>query len=82
MVEPKSDEPARGERLPWVTTALALVLVAGFVASHDLVGLTGESAPVELDSALEVWLGHPYLELDPQLLDEVRRRPDGDAYAE
>ncbi|HTO07507.1 MAG TPA: rhomboid family intramembrane serine protease [Myxococcota bacterium] len=82
MLEPKSDEAARGERLPWVTAALAALLLAGFVGARGWVGLTGDSTPVELDSAFELWLNHPYLALDPQLLAELKRRPDGDSYAE
>ena len=82
MVDPKSDQPVRGERPPWVTAALAAVVLAGFVASRGLVGLTGDSQLVELDSALELWLEHPYLELDPRLLAEIQRRPGGAAQAE
>jgi membrane associated rhomboid family serine protease len=82
MVERNSDGPARGERLPWATAALAAALLAGFVAARGLVGLTGDSQPVELDSALQLWLEHPALQLDPQLLAELQRRADGDAAAE
>jgi membrane associated rhomboid family serine protease len=68
-------------RLPWATLALVAALVAAFVAVRAETGFVGGAAEVKLEDALEVWLTHPYLQLDPQLLAEIERG-SGEDYSE
>ncbi|HTO52609.1 MAG TPA: rhomboid family intramembrane serine protease [Myxococcota bacterium] len=82
MVVPESAEPDRRQRLPWATFALLALLVAGFFTARGEAGLVGDSTPVELESAVELWLNHPYLELDSKLWSELRKRKSGASYEE
>ncbi len=82
MVVPIGHESEGAKRLPWVTFALLLALVAGFFASRGELGLVGGGSEVKLESALEVWLSHPYLVPDPALLAEAQRGTARDDYAE
>ena len=72
MILPIGHDQTTLERLPWVSLALAAAIVAGFFAARGGVGIASDAPEVKLDSALEVWLSHPYLEPDPALLALAR----------
>ena len=72
MILPIGHDQTTLERLPWVSLALAAVIVAGFFAARGGVGIASDAPEVKLDSALEVWLSHPYLEPHPALLALAR----------
>jgi membrane associated rhomboid family serine protease len=82
MILPVSHEPESAKRLPWVTFALLLALVGGFVASRGELGFVGGGSEVKLESALEVWLSHPYLVPDPALLAEAEKGTALDDYTQ
>ncbi len=82
MILPISDEPESAKRLPWVSFALLLALVAGFFASRGELGFVGGGSEIKLENALEVWLSHPYLVPDPALLAEAGQGTARDDYAE
>jgi membrane associated rhomboid family serine protease len=81
MILPIGHEPEGTKRPPWVTFALLAALVAGFLVSRGELGFMGGSE-VKLDSALEVWLSHPYLEPDPALLAEAAKGTAREDFAE
>lgn len=82
MSLPIGHEPEGTKRLPWLTFALLLALVAGFFAARGEAGLMGGASEVKLENALEVWLSHPYLAPDPALLAEARAGSADEHYAE
>ena len=68
MILPIGTDQTSVERLPWLTFALLATLVVGFFAARGGVGIAPDAPEVKPDSALEVWLSHPYLEPDPALV--------------
>jgi membrane associated rhomboid family serine protease len=82
MILPIGHDQASMERIPWVTLALLAAIVVGFVAVRGVQGLSGEAPEVKLDSALEVWLTHPYLEPDPALLAAAQEGTGGESFSE
>jgi membrane associated rhomboid family serine protease len=76
MIFPIGHDQAKLLGLPWVTLALLAACVATFLAVRGAQGFVG-GPDVSIDAAFDVWLQHPYLELDPQLLDEAKGGGDG-----
>ncbi|HXZ85814.1 MAG TPA: rhomboid family intramembrane serine protease, partial [Myxococcota bacterium] len=72
MILPIGHDQTSVERLPWLTLVLVAALVVGFFLARGGVGIASDAPEVKLDSALEVWLSHPYLDPDPALLELAR----------
>lgn len=81
MIQPIGFEPEGKPRLPWVTFALVLALLAGFVAARGELLFTGGAGDVKLENAVEVWLTRPYLVPDPRLLAQIENGDSGAEYA-
>ncbi|HXX48836.1 MAG TPA: rhomboid family intramembrane serine protease [Myxococcota bacterium] len=72
MILPIGHDQTSVERLPWLSLALGAAILVGFFAARGGVGIAPDAPEVKLDSALEVWLSHAYLEPDPALLALAR----------
>ncbi|MFI5315088.1 MAG: rhomboid family intramembrane serine protease [Myxococcota bacterium] len=82
MILPIGHDQGSVQRIPWVTFALLAAIAAGFIAARGAQGVFGDAPEVGLDAALEVWLTHPYLELDPALLAAARAEASDESFDE
>src|SRR5262245_18998976 len=80
MILPSDSEHFSARGVPWLTCALLVAMLAGFGAMRGGQGFISDSTEVSPASALELWLAHPYLKLDPALASEALRSAPNDGY--
>src|SRR5262245_6368148 len=81
MIFPIGHDQAKLRSFPWLTVAFLSACAATFLVMRAAQGFAGGEPEVSVDAAFDVWLQHPYLDLDPRLLAEAHAS-GGDANAE
>ena len=71
MILPIGHDQAKLRSFPWLTVAFLSVCVVSFLAVRAAQGFAVGEPEVSVDAAFDVWLQHPYLDLDPQLQAEA-----------
>ena len=73
MILPILESNAPESRTPWLTVALLVVFLAAFFAARGENPFFADDARVEIEHAIDFWIGHPYLEPTSHLLDAAMR---------
>src|SRR5262245_22304644 len=72
MIFPIGHDQAKLRSFPWLTVVFLSACVVTFLALQAAQGFAIGAPEVSVDAAFDVWMQHPYLDLDPQLLAEVQ----------
>src|SRR5262245_54121650 len=71
MIFPIGHDQAKLRSFPWLTVVFLSACAVTFLGMRAAQGFAVGEPEVSVDAAFDVWIQHPYLELDPQLLAEV-----------
>jgi len=76
MIFPIGHDQVKLRSFPWLTVVFLSACLVTFLAVRAAQGFAVDEPEVSVDAAFDVWLQHPYLELDPQLLAAARASAD------